>query len=38
MKSHGDEFTGFYNKKMLKVVSNYTCLTVIILDSALDEE
>ena len=38
IKSHGDEVTDFHNKKTLKAVSNHTCLTVVSLDSALDEE
>ena len=35
IKSHGDEVTNFYDKKICKVDSNHTCLTVIRLDSAL---
>ena len=35
IKSHGDEITDFYNKEIPKVDSNYTCLAVISLDSAL---
>ena len=35
MKSHGDEVTDFYNKKISKVDSNHTCLVVISLHSAL---
>ena len=34
-KSHGDEVTDFYIKKIPKVDSNHTCLAVISLDSAL---
>ena len=32
VKSHGDEVTGFYDKKL---DSNHSCLAVIVLDSAL---
>ena len=36
IKSHGDEVTDFYDKKIPKVDdSNHTCLAVISLDSAL---
>ena len=35
IKSHGDEVTDFYDKKVPKVDSNDTCLAVISLDSAL---
>ena len=35
MKSHGDELTDFYDKKISKVDSNDTCLAIIKLDSAL---
>ena len=35
VKSHGDEATDFQDKKILKLDSNYTCLAVISLDSAL---
>ena len=34
IKSHCDEVTGFYNKIIPKVKSNYTYLAVITLDSA----
>ena len=34
-KSHDDEITDFYNKKIPKLDSNYTYLEVITLDSAL---
>ena len=34
-KYHGDEVTGFYDKKIPEVDSNHTCLAVISLDSAL---
>ena len=37
-KSHGDEVTDFYNKKIPKLDSNYTCLAVISLDSALKKD
>ena len=35
IKSHGNEFTDFYNKKVPKEGSNHTCLAVITLDTAL---
>ena len=35
IKSHDDEVTDFYEKKIPKVDFNHTCLTVIVLDSAL---
>ena len=35
IKSHGDEVTDFYDKKIPKVDSNHTCLVVTGLDSAL---
>ena len=34
IKSHGDECSGFYNKKIPKLDSNHTCLTVICFDYA----
>ena len=34
IKSHGDEFTDFYDKKIPKLDSNHACLAVISLDSA----
>ena len=37
-KSHRDEVTHFYNKKIPKVDSNHTCLVVISLDSALKKD
>ena len=37
-KSHGDEVTDFYNKEILQVDSNYTCLAVTSLDSALKKD
>ena len=38
LKSHGDEVTDFYDKEVPKVYFNYTCLTVISLDSALKKD
>ena len=38
IKSHGDEVTDFYDKKIPKVNSNHTCLPVIRLDSALRKD
>ena len=38
IKSHGDEVTDFYDKKFSKVDSNYTCLAIISLDSALKKD
>ena len=38
MKSHGDEVTDSYHKKIPKVYSNHTFLTVISLDSALRKD
>ena len=35
IKSNGDEVKYFYNKETPKMDSNYTCLAVISLDSAL---
>ena len=37
LKSHGDEVTDFYDKKIPKVDSNHTCLGVS-LDSALKKD
>ena len=37
-KSHDDEVTDFYDKRIPKVDSNYTCLAVISLDSALKKD
>ena len=37
IKSHGDEVTDFYDKRIPKVDSNHTCLAVITLDSALNK-
>ena len=33
IKSHGNEVTGFYDKEIPKMDSNYTCLAVISWDS-----
>ena len=38
IKSHDNEVTYFYDKKIPKVDSNYTCLTVISLESALKKD
>ena len=38
IKSHGDEVTDFYDKKILATDSNRTCLAVISLNSALNED
>ena len=38
IKSHGNEVTDFYDKKVSKVGSNHTCLAVISLDSALKKD
>ena len=38
IKSHGDEVTDFYDKKIPKVDSSHTCLAVISLDSALKKD
>ena len=38
IKSHGDEITDVYDKEVLKVESNHTCLAVISLDSALKKD
>ena len=38
IKSHGDEVTDFYDKKIPKVDSNHTCLTVISLGFALKND
>ena len=37
-KSHDDEVTDFYGKRIPKVDSNYNCLAVISLDSALKKD
>ena len=38
VKSHGDEVTDFYDKKIRKLDSNHTCLSVISLYSALKKD
>ena len=38
IKSYGDEVTDFYDKEIPKMNSNYTCLAVISLDSALKKD
>ena len=38
IKSHGDEVTDIYDMKIPKVDSNYTCLAVISLHSALKKD
>ena len=38
IKSHGDEVTDFCNKKISKVDFNHTCLSVISLDSVLNND
>ena len=38
IKSHGDEVTDFYDKKIPKVDSNHTSLAVITLDSVLKKD
>ena len=38
IKSHGDEVTDFYDKKIPKVESNHTCLAVLTLDSAFRKQ
>ena len=38
IKSHGDEVTDFYDKKISKVDFSHTCLAVISLDSALNND
>ena len=38
IKSHDDEVTDFYEKKIPKVDSNLTCLAVISLDSILKKD
>ena len=38
IKSHGNEVTDFYDKKIPKLDSNHTCLTVISLDSAFSND
>ena len=38
IKSHGDEVTDFYDKKISKVDSNHICLAGITLNSALKKD
>ena len=38
IKSHGDKFRDFYDKKISRIDSNHTCLAVITLESALKED
>ena len=38
IKTHGDEVTDFYDKKIPKVDCNHTCLAIISLDSALKKD
>ena len=38
IKSHGDEVTDFYDKKIPKVDSSHTCIAVMSLDSALKKD
>ena len=38
IKSHDDEVTDFYDKKIPKVDPNHTCLAVISLDSAVKKD
>ena len=38
IKSHEDEVTDFYDKKIPKVDSNHTCLAVISFDSAIKKD
>ena len=38
IKSYGDEVTDFYDNEIPKVDSNYTCLSVISLDSAFKKD
>ena len=38
IKSHGDEVTDFYDKKIPKLDSNHICLAVISLDSSLKKD
>ena len=38
IKSHGNGVTDFYDKKIPKVDSNYTCLAVINLDFILKKD
>ena len=38
IKSHGDEVTNFYDKRISALDSSHTCLAVIILNSALKKD
>ena len=38
IKSHGDEVTDFYDKKIPELDSNHTCLAVITLDFTLKKD
>ena len=38
IKPYDDKVTNFYDKEILKVISNHTCLAVISLDSALKKD
>ena len=38
IKSHGDEVTDFYDKKIPKIESNHTCLAIISLDFAVKKD
>ena len=38
IKSHGDEVTGFYNKKIPKLDSNHTCVSAIGLAYSLKKD
>ena len=38
IKSHGNEVTDFYDKKIVKVDSNHTCFAIISLDSAFKKD
>ena len=38
IKSHGYEVTDFYEKKIPRLDSNYSCLAVITMDSALKKD
>ena len=38
IKSHGDEVTDFYEKKVPQANSNHTCLAVINLDPGLKKD
>ena len=38
IKYHGNEITDFYDKNVLQVDSNYICLAVISLNSALEKD